>query len=76
MHLYKYEGDQALSKPIIWGRQRPRKENRRRERTTTVIRVRTKATVGRSYLSSKSIGEEPSRTYRIARGREEGREES
>lgn len=76
MHLYKYEGDQVLSKPIFWGRQKPRKENTRRERTTTVIRVRTKASVGRSYLSSKSIGEEPSRTYRIAPGREEGRERS
>ena len=70
MHLYKYERDQALNKLSFGGRQRRRKDNTRRERTTTVIRVRTKASVGRSYLSSKSIGEEPSRTYRIARGRE------
>lgn len=75
MHLYKYEGDQALNKLVFRGRQRPRKENTRRERTTTVIKVRTKASVGRSYLSSKSIGEEPSRTYRVARGRKGERRE-
>lgn len=41
------------------GAERPRKEEKNREkvrRTMTAIRARTKASVGRSYLSSKSIG--------------------